>query len=334
MDYGEVLQKAWKVFWKNKILWIFGILAGCGSNSGGGGSGNSGRSFDFNNNQGQNGDTPNLDPLKPFLKGTESWFNEQNVWIILGVIFLVVILLIVVQALISAIGRSGLIYGAAKSDKDAQGIGALSFGEVFNQSLQYFVRVFLMQLLVGLVIAIPILILVAILVGAGIATQGIGMVAILPFFCICMCLFIPISWITNVLMEQSSVAIVTEELGVFDGLKRGWGVMKDNIGPIIIMTLIVYVGGGIINVILSIPVLLVMIPVIVAFAGGLASGQQTLMVGGVVVFLLTVCGLGLLMQILTGIVQTYIGTCWTLTFRRLTAPKPPVEPLPVAEGTV
>ncbi len=35
MDYGEVLSKAWKIAWKFKVLWIFGILAGCGASQGG-----------------------------------------------------------------------------------------------------------------------------------------------------------------------------------------------------------------------------------------------------------------------------------------------------------
>ena len=55
IDYGEVLSKAWKIVWKNKILWIFGILAsfgqGSGGGSGGGGSNTTGYSrgsdFDF-----------------------------------------------------------------------------------------------------------------------------------------------------------------------------------------------------------------------------------------------------------------------------------------------
>ena len=37
MDFGEVLTKAWKIIWKFKVLWIFGILSSCGQ-----GSGNSG----------------------------------------------------------------------------------------------------------------------------------------------------------------------------------------------------------------------------------------------------------------------------------------------------
>ena len=36
MDYGEVLSRAWRIIWKHKVLWIFGIMAGCTSGSGGG----------------------------------------------------------------------------------------------------------------------------------------------------------------------------------------------------------------------------------------------------------------------------------------------------------
>ena len=44
-DFGDVLSRAWQIIWKHKVLWIFGILAGCsrgssgfrGSSGGGGG---------------------------------------------------------------------------------------------------------------------------------------------------------------------------------------------------------------------------------------------------------------------------------------------------------
>ena len=44
MDYGEVLSKAWKIIWKHKVLWIFGILASFGQGSGGGSGGSGGNS--------------------------------------------------------------------------------------------------------------------------------------------------------------------------------------------------------------------------------------------------------------------------------------------------
>jgi hypothetical protein len=40
MNIGEVLSRAWKITWKYKVLWIFGILAGCASGGGSGGGGN------------------------------------------------------------------------------------------------------------------------------------------------------------------------------------------------------------------------------------------------------------------------------------------------------
>jgi len=46
-NFGEVLTRAWQITWKYKVLWIFGILAGCtngGGGGGGGGGGNSGYS--------------------------------------------------------------------------------------------------------------------------------------------------------------------------------------------------------------------------------------------------------------------------------------------------
>lgn len=36
MNYGEILSKTWKVIWKHKILWLFGVLAGCSASGGGG----------------------------------------------------------------------------------------------------------------------------------------------------------------------------------------------------------------------------------------------------------------------------------------------------------
>ena len=39
MDFGEVLTKTWKIIWKYKILWLFGIFASCSGGGGGGGGG-------------------------------------------------------------------------------------------------------------------------------------------------------------------------------------------------------------------------------------------------------------------------------------------------------
>ena len=38
-NFGEILTRAWQITWKYKVLWIFGILAGCTNGGGGGGGG-------------------------------------------------------------------------------------------------------------------------------------------------------------------------------------------------------------------------------------------------------------------------------------------------------
>jgi len=46
MDFGYVLKRAWGIIWKFKVLWIFGILAGCGQAASSSGS-NSGVRFSY-----------------------------------------------------------------------------------------------------------------------------------------------------------------------------------------------------------------------------------------------------------------------------------------------
>jgi len=73
MDIGEVLSRAWKIIWKYKVLWIFGILASCGQGGGGGGGGgNSGYRY-------SQGD-PNVSPeIERFFFGIERFFQQIEV---------------------------------------------------------------------------------------------------------------------------------------------------------------------------------------------------------------------------------------------------------------
>ena len=80
-NFGEVLTRAWQITWKFKVLWIFGILAGC-ARGGGGGSGGGG-------NTGVETQGPNLPPQM------ERWFETfaQNAtqYIVIGIALLCLI---------------------------------------------------------------------------------------------------------------------------------------------------------------------------------------------------------------------------------------------------
>jgi len=89
-NFGDVLTRAWQITWKYKVLWIFGILAGCTNGGGGsGGGGNSGYSTGPSDQ--------NLPPeLKRFVHQMENLVDwvADNLWIF------VVIILVSLQRLV------------------------------------------------------------------------------------------------------------------------------------------------------------------------------------------------------------------------------------------
>ena len=139
------------------------------------------------------------------------------------------LLLIVVSIFLGTIGRIGLIKGSYEAE---QGAESLAFGELFSTSMPYFWRVFGLSFLIGLaflLLFIPIILI-------GVLSAGVGFLCLLPLIC----LLIPVGIAVGIIIEQANRAIVLEDLGIFDGLKRGWEIARSNIGPIIIMALILF----------------------------------------------------------------------------------------------
>ncbi|MDH3944231.1 MAG: hypothetical protein OEV06_09080, partial [Anaerolineae bacterium] len=104
-------------------------------------------------------------------------------------------------------------------------------------------------------------------------------------------------------------------LPVMEALKRGWNVVKDNIGSFVVLGLVLLVGGFILSVILAMPFFAILIPIIVAAAEG---SQDSILGVGLVSLLCVVAYLPILL-VVSGIVQAYIKSAWTLTFMRLTS---------------
>ena len=90
--------------------------------------------------------------------------------------------------------------------------------------------------------------------------------------------------------------------------------MIKNIGVMILMALIIFIGGGILNFLIALPLFLIITPVILNL---IASHGQAFGVGLIVSILLFIIYIPILL-VLTGIVKAYISAAWTLTYRRLT----------------
>jgi hypothetical protein len=102
---------------------------------------------------------------------------------------------------------------------------------------------------------------------------------------------------------------------VLDGFKRGWQVAKANVGPMLIMALILAFGGGILGVIIALPIIITVIPLAI----GAAAMKEVLTP---VYIALACCAVYLpILIFLNGVLTTYLQSVWTLTYLRLTQPK-------------
>ncbi|MGE5073087.1 MAG: hypothetical protein ACM3MF_06635, partial [Anaerolineae bacterium] len=184
MDFGEVLGRAWRIIWKHKILWIFGILAGCARGGGGGGSGNGWR---FNGNGGS-GQAP-------------QWMNNFGDWIgshpwVIALFVIAILVLVIVALLIGTIGRIALIKGTQKADAGAERLG---FGELWTESLPYFWRVFLLGLLVFVVVLVALIPIIGLGIGFTALTFGLGALCLIPLICV---LAIAL-WLLQIVVQQA-----------------------------------------------------------------------------------------------------------------------------------
>jgi hypothetical protein len=305
-DFGEVLTSAWKIIWKHRILWVFGIFAGFARGGGGGGGGGGGSNSGF-----QNQDAPfsQLDPaFQQFGR-----YIEENWWVV--VVFILVIFLVsILFYSLGIMGRIGLIKGVYKVENGAE---TLTFPELWSESMPYFWRIFGINFLIGLAV----LIIIVPLVLLGVVTAGVGFVCLLPLICI----LVPISWVVSIILEQAQPAIIIEDLSMLDGFKRGWEIVKTNALNFFILALIVLIGGGIIGFVIAIPIVLAVVPLVL----GAESLRESLTP---VYIALACCALYLpVILFLNGLLTAYIQSIWTLTYLRLTKPNDENKPI-IAEA--
>ena len=321
MDYGEVLSKAWKILWKFKVLWIFGILASCGT----------GQSSNFNFNtsfrtggNGTYGSTPNLPPamLEAFSRFGRLFDNPTFVWEFIVGALAVVCIFILVEIFIGTMGRIGLIKGSAEADA---GTEKLSFGGLWKESLPYFWRVFWLSLLVGSPFVIAIVALAAGLFAALIPLSNASsnaqfVLILLPVICVFFCIIILLAVLIGFISTQAERAIVLEDKSILDGFRRGWEVLTKNLGPILIIWLISAAIGVVAAIVIALPLLVVMVPLVIAFVANV-NNLNFSFTPWLVAFVCIACAYAPISWFLNGVLTTYLQSVWTLTYLRITQPK-------------
>ncbi|MCL5429509.1 MAG: hypothetical protein M1347_06915 [Chloroflexi bacterium] len=305
MDFGKILTRSWEIIWKYKALWIFGILASFGSNFNFGGN--------FNYSFGSN-DTRNLPP--EFARFFANWersfnqfFDERRVWFIAGLVC-VALLIGLLFWVVGVFGKVGLIKGVLNAEAGRP----VGFRAVAGESWSLLGRALGLSFLLILLPIAFILLLVVASAAFGVATLGIGLICLIPFFC----LLLPLFLLYFLYTELAIIALIKENLGLGEALTRGWEVFRSNLGNLIGMGLILFVGSLLVGILISLPVVAIMAP---AFFGLPAQDPNALGSGLLVTGILFLIALPFLILI-NGVIRSYIQSAWTLTYMHLTASKP------------
>jgi len=316
MKYQEVFSGAWKIVWKYKFLWIFGILSSCMRSGGGGGSsGGSGGGSSFMPHQGFLASPALSVPgqVNHWLLYLIQTANNEP-WIIVLLImalFLFISALIVFSIFAGTLGRVGGARGSWLAD---EGEVKPTFSLVLKESIHYFWRVLGLMLLVfvaimmlGSIIAFPIMFLAVI-------SGGLLLLFLIPMLIPIMLFSVVVALGVKILIEEAIVAIVGEDLSIFKALERTWLLLREQPLPQLVIGLILSIGEFVVSIVIALPLIIIFIPVLIAF---IFETKVAMTIGA------GMSGLSFMLYIplaiaASGILYAYMGAVWTLTFRRLT----------------
>jgi hypothetical protein len=341
MDHIRILKRALSITTSYRALWIFGILMALtaggratGSNGGGGGNGGTGpNTFHW----------PQISP------------NVLTGLIVAGVVFLCVALLLAVVALIARyVAETALI--RMVDQHEATGV-KVSVRQGFRLGWsRAALRLFLMDFAIGLIALMAFLLLVLLaasplLVWLTDSTPArvLGTLVAVALAVVVIFVAIVVGIALSLLVQFWHRAVVLEDRNVNAAVRRGWQLVRQRLGDVVVMALILF-ALGLAWAIVMVPVIFLLLavaaigaglPALLVYAVGslIAQGATPWIAAAIVGVPIFIVIMAIPLAVLGGLMQTFQSSTWTLTYRELLAleaarPAPggdqPPAPLPAA----
>jgi hypothetical protein len=331
MDHLKVLKRAWDITWRYRVLWVFGVLLALTTSRGSGGGGGTQYNVSGDDLASFGGDfsVPSAPPPPEVIA------SIVGALIAIGIALVCVILiLIVVFMVVRYVSETALIRLVDDHEETGE---KRSLGQGIQMGWsRSALRLFLIDLLIGLPLVIMFILLFVLALaplllwttGSEAAGAAGTLVTIgLIFFFILLTIVVGVA--VSLLMRFFHRACVLEELGVIEAIKHGFRVVRERLGDVAIMWLIMLgVGIGLAVAMIIVVILLVLVATVLAgvpafLVGGLSSlafeGPVPWIVGaavGVPIFMLV---LVLPMLFLSGLIEVFKSSVWTLTYREVRA---------------
>jgi hypothetical protein len=284
LDFGEVLTRAWKLTWKHKILWAFGLVSML-------------LALLFV----PLGFAPMISIF--FSEGVPIWI-EQPLYIFgfFGIFFLLFLASFFIGALVQAAISLGVLRAEREDEK-------LIFREVLIASSPYWGRFLGVTSLYtgGIILVMFAYFALQFLVSA--LTLGLGAICMAPL----QLLLYPFMLVAYAWFELALASTVVEELGVFEAARRGWQVFRQNLVPVVLLTLIMYMGVGLVSGFLSLPLIAPLFASLLAGLDSLETGRTVLLISA----LCTIVYIPIL-AVFQSVALTFMKSGWLLTYLRLT----------------
>ena len=316
MQFGEIINKAWRITWRFRYLWVLAVFAGVSGPGGGGGfsfpSGSSGSSSSGNS----------------VSRDFESFFSHADRWIpIVVALLLLWILLAIAWTVVSVAARGGLIWAV---DAIEEGY-AVRLGQAWKAGFSRFWS----MLGLSLLIRIPLLIL-ALIVGAGIAIPLVLAItrptafsagAIAP---ICGTLVIGVpalivaAFVLGIMQVLAQRSIMLEGRHAIDAAGASWHMFRARFKDTALMWLISWGLSIAAGIVMAIPIVILTFAVAIpAVMSGVVGNWGLAIAIGSLGFVILI-GLSLFFEAVWG---TFTSALWTIFFRRLVGREvvPPVE---------
>jgi hypothetical protein len=315
MDIGEVLVTSWKITWKNKILWLFGLLIAFS------------QAVNLANNAFNIATQTDILPSSE-MQNFGSYMDIRSPVFWVGLISIACGLMVFLLFL-SSIGQIGIIKGVALADSSEN--ATPSRDELAKAIKHYFGRIFSFSLIQGFTFLALFLfvyaVIVALIMGGLVAsreTLAAGPVVLLATICFIpfICVFTVLASIMGAIITYAIVSMVNDDLGIWSGLINSIHFIKKNFWRVFLLIIVNAALGGVIGFALALPISFTsFIPLMALTAPEIGTSAGW-------VGILCLLAYAPVFVFLQAIFFVYVHSVWTLSYRRLSMPPLiPIEPI-------
>jgi hypothetical protein len=284
-EIGEVVSRALQITWKNKSFWGFVFLP---------------MLINFL------AIPLSFAPLI-FLGDNPSGapsFLENPIFLVLFIILHIIIAL--VSFVLMTYGYASLTLGIVRAER---GEADITFKGLLQDSKKYFPRMLGVMLLTYVGISFVFFVIFGCLILFGFVTAGIGFICIQPLIIV----LYPVMMILYAFMEQSQAAVIADEMEVMQAINKGWELLKAYFWRLVLISLVIYLGIGIVSSFVVMPFMLPFFFFPFLFESNNFDPQTFgLAMGGFMLLLLPV------MALVQGVTITFMKSAYVLVYLRLT----------------